>query len=382
MAEAGRAAPFHYNRASEWAFRAVRFGSVLVLLGVAVGLSFEAAKGRQGPSNDSLSELDKQLKALTGQLDNLAAATTQAKTDAKADVEGKLAELRTLVTKIGSETKDGAKAHALAEKVSTDLANLQTKVNSLQPAQFGEALSKFEKELGDLRKKMEGDVKALEAKIGNLKGPGKETGQSTVEPTDVLVVVMHSNNLSLHNHLPAIVDLVHPDRRAVPEGCRVGLLLLEGSDPDLLFPLKPASPEERKSAEKRLGQLRGASKDTTDRLEEAIGPVRDAFRDSREFAHRRCVIIASANCLPPPLDKLGEWKDVAVQIILVGSDSRVRDQEKKLLDWYRFGRACRGSVTLLGAEKNPETADETLTAQLQALLIQATQPVHRLTLKR
>jgi hypothetical protein len=172
----------------------------------------------------------------------------------------------------------------------------------------------------------------------------KQTEAKKARPDrDILIVAMHSGNLSLHNQIDTIADRV----RKPPSDARVALLLVDGSEPDLIFPFKPLKEVKRKSAERKVSRLRAAS-DTVDSLADAetAGAIQSAFKDGSN-PRRQCVIIASTDCAPPSdeiIQKLKQSK-IKVNVLLVGMEGEDHYFKRKEVQWNKLAKKTSGSVS-------------------------------------
>ncbi len=247
------------------------------------------------------------------------------------------------------------------QELRAQFVQFQTKLASLENLQKelkkqNETIAEHEKKLRDFGEKV--------------------TRLPHAEPTDVVVVGLHSQNLSLHNYLDVFREMVDPGRRALLAGSRIGFLLDEGGDVQVLAPLDGKQADE---VGKRFARVTPAREGTIDRMEGLAARVREQFKDQKA-RYRHCVVVASVACQPPPREQYNDWKDVPVHVILIGTDKRVRELEVGLLqNWYRFTRSCKGSLTLLSAEGDREVPDKDLLEQLRGCLWQATQPLFPLT---
>jgi hypothetical protein len=272
------------------------------------------------------------------------------------------------------------------ENTVDKLKELENKLDKLkEPAVLGELKTRVEKlegskgKPGELSKAIEEHLKPIQEKLKEYnqkqeklkekqdKLEEKLTLQPRPEPTDTLVLGMHSQSLSLLPLRATLRDLTDPEKRKMPAGCRLNFSVAEGSDKPLeVIPFEKRDPGKNDEAFNSILDPRAG---TTDQLQDVGDRIRGLFKDS-SAKHKRCVVVASTDCVPALPSQYEQWKGLTVDVVLIGRDDKVKDfRADRLLDWYQFSRFCGGSLVVLGSKDLEADAP-----RLRSVLQRITQP--------
>ncbi len=182
----------------------------------------------------------------------------------------------------------------------------------------------------------------------------------------MLVAVLHSSNFGATRYRDVLKALFKPAAvEARGKGVRVGFLLAVGGEVQKNPSVEFTDPKPDLSALDRLG-LRPEG--VAEQLSQ-IAPAVAARFDPKVKAARRVVLLASARSAPP--NDTAEWKDTAIDAVLVADDTR--PDAERVLAWHRFAGVRGGSVTVLLAD--PAGKPEALVSLVDAHLRRLVRPV-------
>jgi len=323
----------------------------------------DSQKESSKTASAALAALGTDLSGLKQEVDKLKKAGVKVATPPEVDPKA-LQELKTQLTKMQDTIKTFEQQHK-------DSATKQ-ELEALRK----ESVSR--KELEPYQKRLDEQKSTIDKQGKELEEVNKKVVRNLAEPTDVLVVGLHSRNLSLHGYKDVLSQVIDLRQRSLPPQCRLGFCLAEGADWDPMFQL---GEKEHTQGGKKLDDLDKARGGTVDRMDGLGKRVQEQFKDSTA-SHRRCVVVASARCQPTPREQFDDWKDWPVHVILICNENNPGEPDGRILqDWYRFTRHTKGSLTLLGAGGDGQLPDRDIKEQLRGCLWQATQPLFPLKKK-
>ncbi len=353
-----------------------------------------AAETKAGNATKSVKGEMEQVKASIRQVETKAAQTGSELDSHKETFKATSATLDDLKKDLDKLKKSGGKIGLPAEadpkalqELKTQLAQLQQMVKTIEQQrkesatkQELEALRKesaSRKDLEQYQKRLDEQKSTSDKQGKELEEVNKKVARNLAEPTDVLVVGLHSRNLSLHGYKDVLSQVIDLRQRSLPPSCRVGFCLAEGADWDPLFQL---GEKEHVQGGKKLDDLDKARTGTVDRMDGLGKKIQEQFKDSPAL-HRRCVVVASGRCQPTPREQFEDWKDLPTDVILICNENNPGEPDGRVLqDWYRFTRYTRGSLTLLAAGDG-QAPDRNLKEQLRGCLWHLTQPLFPLKKK-
>lgn len=217
----------------------------------------------------------------------------------------------------------------------------------------------------DLKADLQPHLESFDASLNRMAGQLNslrgtlEQMKKGAEAEDIQVIGLHSDlGLDLSQYLDALVDLFGKQTfRQQYQNYRLGLCRFTDAEETQIVPL---------DAGLLLGPIRiGApAEGSTDRLEAVGSRLPALFPGSKGL--RRVVLLVSANTPPPPAEKRDDWKQVAVDAVVIGP----AQEQKHLPDWLAFCAGKRGSLVWLHASRRAPEAGrlDELKEQLRRLV--------------
>jgi hypothetical protein len=221
----------------------------------------------------------------------------------------------------------------------------------------------------------------LAERLKKLEALGQQHFNQAAAQTDVMIVALMSKKLDIGKYSAAFRDLFEDQTFSYGyRNYRLGFCLARGESLTELVPLRVDETQRPKIDFTKFNQF-GVPGNSTELLADL--KIREKFGADPKRSQRRCIVVASSQCLPPlTKEKEEPWRDLNVDAILLATEvasggdaaegGAAAANPDVLKSWLDFCRRHHGCVATLDA--NPKTDAKTVIQELKTYLRRLAHP--------
>jgi hypothetical protein len=249
--------------------------------------------------------------------------------------------LDTILNKIKGGSVDKTVLLAALKDLLNDKKNLDTLTASLPkgPSLTAEDIKK------ELQKRGQSDQKEFLTQLTGLLDDKIKALRVPSQQEDVLILVTHSPRLLAKPYALILRQVLEELPRDKDRNYRVGLFLAVSRELTELVGLKDRN-EDRKWV---IGDRADNASEELEQLGPELAGVFEAGR-----ANRRCIVVASTWCKPPPVAGNGWSQFKQVDVVLIQTDATRTDGVRHHDDWLNFCTAKDGQFLELKVSRSEE----------------------------